>query len=81
MEYIKPKESHNYYWHDDHFKNDLNLILAFVETDYIKDMMGGQNIIIFICTFVGINAVFEMIASTLITGAVGTALTKSRLIK
>lgn len=38
MEYIKPKESHNYYWHDDHFKNDLNLILAFVETDYIKDM-------------------------------------------
>ena len=27
-------------------------------------MIGGRNIIVFICTFVGINAVCEMISST-----------------
>ena len=38
MEHKKPKESHNYYYHDDHFKNDLNIIRAFVEKNYDKDM-------------------------------------------
>ena len=38
MEYKKPKESHNYYWHDDHFLNDLMLTRAFVEKDYKTDM-------------------------------------------
>ena len=57
------------------------LILLFGNTDYVKELVNGRNIIIFICSFVGINAVFEMIASTLITGAVGVALKKARLIK
>lgn len=56
------------------------LVLLFGNTDYIKDMIGGQNIIIFICTFVGINAVFEMLAATLITGAVGTALFRAKVV-
>ena len=34
-------------------------------------MIGGRNIIIFICTFVGINAVCEMIVSTVVAAAVG----------
>ena len=57
------------------------LVILFGNTEYVKELMGGKNVLVFICTFVGINAVFEMIASTLITGTVGTALTKSRLIK
>lgn len=57
------------------------LVLLFGGTEYVKELMDGKNVIVFICTFVGVNAVFEMIASTVITGAIGTALKKSRLIK
>ena len=39
--------------------------------------MGGHNIIIGCCLMVGINAVCEMISSTVITGAVGAALSKA----
>lgn len=57
------------------------LVLLFGNTDYVQELMDGKNVIVFICTFVGINAVFEMIASTFITGAIGTALKKARLVK
>ena len=43
-----------------------SLVLLFGNTEYVQGLMGGQNVIAFICTFVGINAVLEMIASTLI---------------
>jgi len=39
-----------------------------------------KNVILFICTFVGINAVCEMLSATVITGAVGAALYKARLL-
>ena len=55
------------------------LVLLFGNTEYMQGLIGGQNIILFICGFVGINAVFEMIASTIITGAVGSALYKAKL--
>lgn len=57
------------------------LVLLFGNTDYMQELIAGRNIIVFICTFVGINAVFETIASTLITGAVGSALYKAKAIK
>lgn len=57
------------------------LVVLFGSTDYVQELIGGRNIIVFICSFVGINAVFEMLASTVITGAVGTALHKAKLIK
>lgn len=57
------------------------LIVLFGKTDYIMDMRDGMNLIAFVCAFVGINAVFEMLASTLITGAVGNALYKAKAIK
>lgn len=56
------------------------LVVLFGNTDYMRELIGGKNILIFICSFVGINAVFEMLASTVITGAVGAALHKSKLI-
>ena len=56
------------------------LVLLFGNTEYIKGLMGGKNVIVFICTFVGINAVCEMISSTVITGAVAAALYKAHLI-
>lgn len=56
------------------------LILLFGNTSYIQELMGGKNVIAFICGFVGINAVFEMIASTIITGAVGMALYRAHFV-
>ncbi len=58
-----------------------SLVLLFGKTDYVQELIAGRNIIVFICTFVGINAVFEMIASTLITGAIGSALYRAKVIK
>ena len=52
------------------------LVILFGNTAYLQDMIGGKNIIVFICTFVGINAVCEMIVSTVITGAVGVPLSR-----
>ena len=52
------------------------LVLLFGNTEYIREMIGGRNIIVFICTFVGINAVCEMIVSTVVTAAVGTPLSR-----
>lgn len=56
------------------------LVALFGSTDYMHELIGGRNILVFVCTFVGINAICEMIASTVISGAVGTALIKARLI-
>lgn len=56
------------------------LVLLFGNSDYVQGLINGQNILIFICSFVGINAVFEMLASTIITGIVGFALFKAKII-
>ncbi|MBQ8238428.1 MAG: ECF transporter S component [Oscillospiraceae bacterium] len=56
------------------------LVLLFGNTEYLRQMIGGQNIIVFMCTFVGVNAVVEMLAATLAVGAVCKALEKTRLI-
>lgn len=58
----------------------LALVLLFGNTEYLQEMIGGRNIIVFICTFVGVNAVVEMLAATLAVGAVSKALEKTRLI-
>ena len=55
------------------------LVLLFGHAQAIQDMMKGQNVLEFICTFVGVNAVMEMIASTLVTGALCAALERARL--
>lgn len=56
------------------------LVLLFGNTSYMQELMGGKNVLLFICGFVGINAVCEMASSTLITGAVGAALYKARFV-
>ncbi len=56
------------------------LLLLYGNTDYMRELIGGRNILVFVCTFVGINAIFEMIASTVITACVGSALSHAKLI-
>ncbi len=55
------------------------LVLLFGNTQYLTDLMAGRNVLVFICTFVGINAVFEMLASTVVTAALCATLEKARL--
>lgn len=57
------------------------LVLLFGNTPYLQELMAGRNVLVFICGFVGVNAVFEMIASTLVTGALCTALDKAHLLR
>lgn len=59
----------------------LSLILLFGNTEYLRNLIGGRNIILFICAFVGINAVVEMIAATLAVGAIGKVLQKVVMIR
>ena len=56
------------------------LILLFGNTEYVQGLMGGKNVIAFVCAFVGVNAVFEMIVSTVVTGGVVLALYKAKLL-
>ena len=60
------------------------LVILFGNTDYVKDLIsskGGGNVIIFVIVFVGINALFEMVASTVVSTAVGSSLLNAKLIK
>ena len=52
------------------------LVLLFGTTEYVQGLMGGRNVLLFICGFVGINAVVEMIAASAIVGVVGKVLSK-----
>ncbi|MCC8049071.1 MAG: ECF transporter S component [Clostridiales bacterium] len=56
------------------------LVLLFGNTEYMQGLMGGKNVILFICGFVGVNAVCEMVSSTILTGAVGIALYKAHFV-
>lgn len=56
------------------------LVLLFGNTAYIQEKVGGQNIILWACLFVGINAVVEMLAVTAVTGILARTLEKARLI-
>jgi len=57
-----------------------SLVLLFGNTEYIQGLMAGRSVFAFIIASVGINAVVEMIVAAVVTGAVGAALKKARLI-
>ena len=58
----------------------FSLVLLFGNTEYIQGLMAGRSVITFIIASVGINAVVEMVVAAVVTGAVGAALKKARLI-
>lgn len=57
------------------------LILLFGNTQYMTDLIAGRNVIVFVCTFVGVNAVAEAFATTVVTGALCAALERSGLLR
>ncbi len=57
-----------------------SLVLLYGNTEYVQNLRQGKNIIVFVCGSIGINAVCEMIISTVITGAIGAVIIKARLL-
>lgn len=58
----------------------LVLVLLFGRTDYVQSLIAGRSIIAFVCTFVGVNALVEMLTATAAVGLVGKALEKTKII-
>lgn len=56
------------------------LLVLFGGTEYVQGLVAGRNLLVFVCAFVGVNAVAEMTAATVLTGAVGAALGKAGLL-
>lgn len=56
------------------------LVLLFGNTQYLSDVMAGRNVLVFICSYVGVNAVAEMLASTLVAGALCATLDRAGLL-
>lgn len=56
------------------------LVVLFGNTDYVQGLMGGKSVLMYICTSIGLNAVCEMVSATVVTGAVGAALSRARLL-
>ena len=56
------------------------LVLLFGGTDYVRGLMDGRNVLAFVVAFVGVNALVEMASSTLITGVVGAALYRAKIL-
>ncbi len=56
------------------------LVLLFGSTDYLQNLIAGRNILVFIISFVGVNALVELFATTVAAGAVCRALEKLKLI-
>lgn len=57
------------------------LLLLFGSTDYMLSLIGGKNIIVFICTFVGVNALVEMLTATAVVGLVSQVLDKAGVLR
>ncbi len=58
-----------------------SLVWLFGGTEYMQNSMAGRGMLAYIVAAVGVNGVVEMIVSTVLTGAVGSALIKAKLIR
>lgn len=58
-----------------------SLVWLFGGTEYMQNSMAGRGLLTYIAASVGINGVVEMLVSTVVTGAVGSALIRAGFIK
>ena len=54
-----------------------SLVWIFGGTDYMRNSMAGRGMLTYIVAAVGVNGLVEMLVSTVLTGAVGSALEKA----
>ena len=57
------------------------LVVLFKDSAYMQEKMAGLSPLAYVLASIGAQAVVEMITSTILTGAIGTALTRARLIE
>lgn len=61
------------------------LVIFFGGSEFVQEkwtaLAPGQNVLVFICMFVGINAVVEMVSTAVVSSAVSFALYKSKLLR
>lgn len=58
-----------------------SLVWLFGGTDYMQSSMAGRGMLSYIVAAVGVNGIVEMLVSTVLTGAVGSALEKAGFFK
>ena len=58
-----------------------SLVWIFGGTEYMQNSMAGRGMLAYIVAAVGLNGVVEMLVSTILTGAVGSALIKAGFIR
>ncbi|MBR5345334.1 MAG: ECF transporter S component [Clostridia bacterium] len=56
------------------------LVLLFGHTEYLQEKMAGRAFLAYIVASVGVNGLVEMATAAVLTGAIGVALKKARLI-
>ena len=56
------------------------LVVLFGNTEYLQGLIGGQNIMLFMVTFVGVNALVEVVVVTAASGILSGALSKARIL-
>ena len=56
------------------------LVLLFGHTEYVRGLMNGRSFLVFVCAFVGVNAVVEMLVCTVVSGFVGSALYHAKIL-
>ncbi len=56
------------------------LVLLFGNTEYVRGLMNGRSFLVFVCAFVGVNAVVEMLVCTVVSGFVGSALYRAKIL-
>lgn len=54
-----------------------SLVWLFGSTEYMQNSMAGRGLLAYIVGSVGVNGIVEMVVSTIVTGAVGSALEKA----
>ena len=58
-----------------------SLVWLFGSTEYMQDSMAGRGMLTYIVAAVGVNGIVEMVVSTVLTGAVGSALYRAGFIR
>ena len=58
-----------------------SLVWLFGKTEYMQSSMAGRGMLSYIVAAVGVNGLVEMLVSTVLTGAVGSALEKAGFFK
>lgn len=58
-----------------------SLVWLFGGTEYMQNSMAGRGMLAYIVAAVGVNGVVEMLVSTVVTGAVGSALYRAGFVK